>query len=423
MRYQRLTLEAGSIAFSLRFHPNLTVIAGVGAREREGLVGELLGTLSGNRHGTELEILDDNSRRLGVAGDVVMDLESGRDVTAEFAEDGRVDVLRSLGTDLERARRRTRLSATDVAAASRSDALIATLAAIDQERLWTAAEAVRTSDMKLKAEAQAIGADAEIAPIIEEIEERHAAFSAAQQKHESVRHHGLFVGGASALGAVPAALLNKWTALPFVLVSAINLLVSISFRRRMERARKAEQESLAKAGADSYSSFNAQRVSALLDGQQNRQRLVAAAAEHRAATVAWQSLAGEVPAEWALTMRDRVIAISHRVAHTVASGQGTRLDLRSVEPAELAQAFIARLADLRHAGAHGESLPLILDEPLEGVDPAVKQWMLELVGRSAGMPQVVYLTDDPDVAAWARMEAMVGNLDVIEPVSEDASAG
>ena len=41
--------------------------------------------------------------------------------------------------------------------------------------------------------------------------------------------------------------------------------------------------------------------------------------------------------------------------------------------------------------------------------------MLELVGRSAGTPQVVYLTDDQDVAAWARMEAVAGDLTSSSP--------
>ena len=44
--------------------------------------------------------------------------------------------------------------------------------------------------------------------------------------------------------------------------------------------------------------------------------------------------------------------------------------------------------------------------------------MLELVGRSAGTPQVVYLTEDSDVASWARMEALAGHLAVIEPSPE-----
>ena len=79
---------------------------------------------------------------------------------------------------------------------------------------------------------------------------------------------------------------------------------------------------------------------------------------------------------------------------------------------------MSRLADLRHAGAGGESLPLVLDEPFAGVDASVKHWMLELVGRSAGTPQVVYLTEDEEVAAWARMEALAGHLAVLEPSPE-----
>jgi len=41
--------------------------------------------------------------------------------------------------------------------------------------------------------------------------------------------------------------------------------------------------------------------------------------------------------------------------------------------------------------------------------------MLELIGRAAGSPQVIYLTADPDVAAWARAQAQAGRLDIVEP--------
>jgi hypothetical protein len=134
-------------------------------------------------------------------------------------------------------------------------------------------------------------------------------------------------------------------------------------------------------------------------------------------------LVGEVSPEWAMTVRERILATSQRVdlvdgAHGGATVVPGTVSLSTVEPAELAQALIVRLADLRHAGAGGESLPLILDEPLIGVDASVKQWMLELVGRSAGLPQVLYLTNDPDVAAWARMEAIAGHLEIIEPAAE-----
>jgi hypothetical protein len=44
--------------------------------------------------------------------------------------------------------------------------------------------------------------------------------------------------------------------------------------------------------------------------------------------------------------------------------------------------------------------------------------MLELIGRTAGSPQVIYLTDDPQVSVWARLEAMSGNLSFLAPAPE-----
>lgn len=427
MRYQRLILEAGANAVTVRFHPRLTVIAGVGRAEREGLVGELLGALAGGRGGAHLEVMDDVGRGLAIirpatGDDRVVESETGRDVSDEFTgSDGHVDVLGALGLGLDAARRRSRLSSTDVAAVSRSDALVHTLAGLDQVQLWQAAERVRETDARLKAEAQSIGATPEDAPVIEEIERRHEEFEDAQRRHDDVRHHGIFIGGACALGAVPAAAMNRFYAVPFLVVAALATLASVVFRRRMARAARREQEALAAAGARSYIGFHLQRVNGLLEGTTSRQRLAEAAQSHRAAVAAWSALAGEVPVEWALTMRERILSVARRRrehgggSSASASGGGVQPDLASVEPADLAHSVVARMADLRHAFAGGESLPLILDEPLVGVDASVKQWMLELVGRSAGMPQVVYLTEDADIAAWARMEAVAGHLSVIEP--------
>src|SRR5206468_3561958 len=160
MRFQRLVLQSGNVAFTLPLHHRLTVIGGVGRAEREGLVGELLGALAGTRRGVRLEICDDAGRRLVVERGA----RPGRDRVAEAA-----------------------------------------------------------------------GASAEDAPLIEAVEERHAAFEAAQSRHESFRHNAIFIGGASALGAVPAALLNRWTAIPFLAVALLTTLVSIIFRRRMQK--------------------------------------------------------------------------------------------------------------------------------------------------------------------------------------------
>lgn len=424
MRYERLILEAGTNAVTVRFHPRLTVIGGVGRAERESLVAEILGALAGGRGGAHLEVVDDHGRRLAIirpaAGgeDRVVESETGRDVTEEFTEpDGHVDVLGTLGLGLDAARRRSRLSSTDIAAVSRSDALVHALAAVGQVQLWQTAERVRETDARLKAEAQSIGAAPEDAPMIEEIERRHEEFEDAQRRHDDVRHHGIFIGGACAIGAVPAAAMNRLYALPFLAVAALATVASVAYRRRMAAAARREQEALAAAGARSYIGFHLQRVNGLLDGSQTRQRLAQAAHEHRLAVEAWQALAGEVSVDWALTMRERILSVARRLREHGDGVAGAEMppDLSRVDPADLAHSLVARLADLRHAFAGGESLPLILDEPLAGVDIPVKRWMLELVGRSAGSPQVVYLTEDDDIAAWARMEAVAGHLAVIEP--------
>lgn len=426
MRYQRLILEAGPNAVTVRFHPELTVVSGVGRAEREGLVAELFGALAGGRGGAHLEVVDDHGRRLAIirpenGEDRVVESETGRDVSSEFMRpDGRIDVLHALGLTLEALRRRARLSATDVAAVSQRDALVNALAAVDQASLWSAAERVRAADAALKAEAESLGAAPEDAAIIEEIERRHQQFEEAQRRHEDVRHHAIFIGGACALGAIPATLMNRLYGLPFLTVAAVTTLVSIVFRRRMARAEKAEKEALAQAGARSYIGFHLQRVNGLLEGATNRRRVAELAEEHRRALAEWQTLAGEVPPEWALTMRDRITAAAARLAaegRTAPAVAGIP-SLRHVDPADLAHAFVSRLADLRHAGETGESLPLVLDEPFADVDPSVKRWILELVGRSAGTPQIVYLTEDPEVAAWARMEAMAGHIGVLEPAPD-----
>ena len=48
--------------------------------------------------------------------------------------------------------------------------------------------------------------------------------------------------------------------------------------------------------------------------------------------------------------------------------------------------------------------------------------LLELVARSAGNPQVILLTADEEVASWARLEALTGELAVLEPTPDAAPA-
>jgi hypothetical protein len=427
MRFQRLLLEAGAQTVTVDLHPRLTIIAGVGDLERESLVTELLGGLAGSRPGTHLEVVEDTGRRLGVmhpasgARDRVVELAGAIDVTEEFlTDDGNVDLLAPMGMSLATAKRRCRMSSQDMVTEATMDSTVGRLATIDQDILWRTAEELRISDAVLKAEVAAIGADPEDTPLFEEIERRHGAFEAAQVRLEYVRHHGIFVGGACVIGAIPAAALRHWASVPLLFVAITTTLVSIAYRRRMEKARKAERKALDAAGADTYLSFRLQRMNSVFDGGTDRSRLALAVAEHREALHTWQRLVGDLSVDLAYDLRDRVGAASRRLREAgTAPGQATAA---AAEPAELAQAFIVRMSELRHAGGGSEALPLLLDEPLIGVPPSVKQWVLELVSRSAGSPQIIYLTDDPDIAAWARMEAISGELSILEPAPAQESA-
>jgi hypothetical protein len=424
MRFQQLVLEAGSSEVTLAFHPRLTVIGGLGRNEREGVISELLGVMAGVRENTRLDLVDDAGRRLSVRRasahdrDKVLNLENAHEISLEYLNGGRIDLLHALGLDLERARRRCRLSPDDITAVSRGETLVASLATRNQGQLWAAAERVRSAEVRLAEEAQPIRPTADDRLVIEDIERRHMDFEAASSRHDTVRQHSLFIGGVSALAAGPAIVLGRWTALPFLAVALMTVVVGIISRRRMAKARRAERAALAGVGACSYVGFHMQRISDRLDRHEERPSLTAAGSERREATAAWQVLAGGVSPDWAFAMRDRITAAAERLlargrVRTYRAGP----DPGQPTPAELAEALMIRLADLRHVGPDGESFPLILDEPLVGIDLAVKQWMLELVARTAGSPQIVYLTEDPDVAAWARIEALAGQLEVIEPMT------
>ena len=431
MRFQRLLLESDGTTVTVDLHPRLTVVAGVGQLERDSLVTELLGGLASSRPGTHLEVVDDSGRRLGVmhpsngGRDRVVELSTQKDVTIEFVDDaGGVNLLAPLGIDLAGARKRCRMSGGEMALLTKVDGAIAALAAHDQVRLWSTAERVRATGEALKTEVVAVGVAPEDTPLVEEIELRHQAFESAQARLEYIRHHGIFVGGASVIGALPAVALRHWAAVPLLAAAIVTTLVSIVYRRRMANAREAEKKALTRAGAESYLAFRLQRMNQALEGGVDRAGLARAATEHQLALEAWRAMADDVSIEWAFDMRDRIAVAAARIREvgpttstpTVIGGSV----MGAAEPAEIAQALIERMTELRRAGPRGETLPLLLDEPLAGVAPSVKAWVLELIARSAGSPQIVYLTGDPDIADWARMEAISGDLAILEPSPEPA---
>lgn len=424
-----MVIEAGDNTFSLDMHERLTVITGVGPMEREGLVNELVGALSASRPGVHCEILADNGSRFALfrptAGQHrVVDVDHAIDVTHRFADErGTIDLLGRAGLDVRSTRRRMRVNHQDLATMSQGDEIIRRLAKLDPVELWSTAKRVQITEQRLAEEAEASGSAPEDAAVMQTIEDRHRTFEQAQGRHERVRLMSFVVGAFSALAAVPAAFfLGRIAAMPFVLAAAVVTALSFLQFKRMEAARIAEQEALTRAGAESYLGFHLQRVNGLLDNDTSRHQLMQVADEHRESQALWRALVGDVEVSWVVEHRDDIASAAQLHSDVTSMSQ------RSLRPDEdnashasdLAHALVARLGDLRNLGPGGESFPLILDDPFTSLDPALKLPLLELLGKASADQQIVFLTEDDDVASWARLEALTGDVLVLEPMPDQA---
>lgn len=426
MRFERLVIEAGTSTFTLDLHPRLTVIAGVGRLERDALTGELLGALASNRTGVHVEAVEDGGRRLAVfrpdgAPGRVVDVDRVKDVTSEFVDDhGRLNLLDRAGLDPASARRKLRFGSSDLEAATHGAQLIRRLAEADQATLWATADAVLASESALQAEAETLGSAPEDAEIIERVEEHHRRFEAAQAGHERIRRMTLGVSACATVGTAGALLTGLGgVAIGIVLVALLSMLCSVVTRSRAEAARAAENEALAEAGAQSYLGFHLQRLNGMLSSEAARRQLMAAADRSRKAGAAWRELAGEVPVAWALDHHEEIAAAA-RVRIDITTHARMAADAEPVgdDTTGLARVVVSRLAELRRLGGGSESFPLILDDPFAELDRTAKPALLELLSHASGAPQLIYLTDDEEVASWARLEALTGALSIIEPASE-----
>lgn len=430
VKCQRVIIEAGEGTFTLDLHPRLTVIAGLGRLERESLIGEIIGALGGSRTGVHLELRDDSGRHLAVfrpkgGRHRVVDVNAAVDVSHEFVgAGGQIDLLSRVGLDLGTARKQLRVGAADLAAVEHGDEYVQALAALDQRLLWSTAERVVSTERSLGAEAEAVGSVPEQAEVVDRVEQRHQRFEAAILREERTRRHAIALGAISAAGAVPVALISPTLSLPMLAITMVAMLYSLVTRRGIGRAYKAEQDALAEAGAQSYLGFHLERVNAMLSSAESRKRLVLAAEEHRKARETWRELAGNIDVEWALDHREEVIAAAllQRGASPLNGSEPAFAPIEGELAANLAHTLVTRMAEARRLGPGGESLPLILDDPFIELEQSVKPALLELLSRSAGHPQVIFLTEDRDVASWARLEALTGEVSIVEAAPEPAPA-
>ncbi len=426
MRVNRLVIESGDNTLGVDFHERLTVIAGVGRLEREGLINELIGSMSSARSGVHLEFTDSRQRQLAVFRPTVgkhrvIDTDKAVDLTTEFTDaTGSVDILGKHGIDARGARKVMRLSSDQLRTGEERDDAVQQLASVDQNRLWKAADRMLATENHLQLEADAVGSVPEDVEIIEKIEERHKAYEQAIEHHEKVRKLAFGVGGASGIiGTIGTVVIGPLAVL-VLLIGLAAAVASIVFRRRMEQALQAEEQALQEAGASSYLGFHLQRVNGLLSDDGSRKRLMDAAEGSRSAQREWEAVAGDITVEFAFKHKDAIDAAAQvrRNVDSLDTMSQTTPAISRDQATDLAQVLVQRLSEARGIGKLDPNLPLVLDEPFAEVDPSVKPLLLELLSTTAGNPQVIFLTQDEDVASWARLEALTGDVSIIEPTPE-----
>lgn len=428
VRLERLVIGSGERTLAAEFHPKLTVIGGLEPAVREALAGEVIDALAGARPGVHLE-LTSAGRHLTVfrpdrGRHRVIDTDAVADVTEEhLGADGEIDLFAARGVDRALARRAIRFTRDDLVPRGESDAWIARLAGVDQERLWDTAMRVRAAEGLLEQASAGGGISADDAPIVREIEAKHAARVAATDAYERIRLIALTIGTVGALGAVGMSNLDRSSSvLPFLLVALFGAGLALRYRRSVDAAARAERDVLKQAGADDYSSFHYERVSTLLDTDHERRRFMQAVGDHRRAMAAWTEVAGPVPLRFALDHEEQVRATAELHAGIGAlQTSSASTEVGTDVAAELAQAVRARLEAVRALTGDGEHLPLVVDDPFEGLEPSMKPMLLEMLSAQAGDPQLVIVTADEDVTSWARVEAMTGELAVVEPSISDGA--
>lgn len=426
VRYNRLAIEDNGRTLKLAFHPRFTVITGVGSTSRESMVRELIGGLGTNRAGTHLEVHTDSGRNLTLfrppdAAHRAIDMDSGQDVSEEYrSQTSVVDLLNFYGLDTATARRWMRVGPNDLVATTHSQQLIARLARLDQSEMWSAAQRVRVAEQTLAS--QEPPAPVEDEKLTARIDDSYQSLDEAIEQNEKTRKLAFIV---AAVGiAIAAALISTSAAasIAALAVAAAATATTFVFRARVQRHQKRLSEALGEAGSDSYLGYQLSRIDHYVTDEHHRRHRVAANDDLAESMIRWKQLVGDVAVDWAVEHRPAIEAAARLRGAGPRNGDnetGSDLvpshHLASDETPELIESLLNRLGRARQLGKGDESFPLLLDEPFGTLDPSIRPALLEVLLAQAGTPQIILLTNEEDVVAWARLEAITGALTLVGP--------
>lgn len=116
-------------------------------------------------------------------------------------------------------------------------------------------------------------------------------------------------------------------------------------------------------------------------------------------------------------LADRHAALERRVA-ALESQPGDDGAAFAEQLADVQHELLAHLTNANHPVSDHEPVPVLLDEPFLRI-PVERKWeLLDMLLRLSERVQLVYLTDDPYVAAWGRRRATDGAILLLEPEPE-----
>lgn len=120
-------------------------------------------------------------------------------------------------------------------------------------------------------------------------------------------------------------------------------------------------------------------------------------------------------------LADRRAAAERRVASLEAKLDGHDATGDPAAIAQIRQHLFAHLQTASTAGPAGDPVPVVLDDVLARV-PADRTWdLLDQLLRTAENHQLIYLSGDAFVAAWARKRALEGVVTLLELSTEPAA--
>jgi uncharacterized protein YhaN len=118
-------------------------------------------------------------------------------------------------------------------------------------------------------------------------------------------------------------------------------------------------------------------------------------------------------------LTDRHAALERRVVALEARHGGHDANGDPGAVADIQQHLLGRLTKAAQAGAHADAVPALLDEVFLRV-PAERKWdLLDVLYRLSERHQLIYLTDDPFVAAWAQ-QCATDTITLLAPEPEPA---